>query len=147
MFKIFDESHAPRGVYSRKGTSFRFPMKFYETRWIEDVEVSERALKIWDLIGCHSHILGMSMEVQTTKEQQKLWYFGNSSPEFVDASKIQFFCMYCWYYGTVHSVYKVTSSCYHSCIMNAWVNFQKEQIGWSKDIDWNNERRMTQQSR
>ena len=72
MFKIFDESHAPRGVYSRKGTSFRFPMKFYETRWIEDMEVSERALKIWDLIGCHSHILGMSMEVQTTKEQQKL---------------------------------------------------------------------------
>ena len=41
--KIFDESAAHQNVYLREGTSVRFPIKFCETRWIEDGEVAERA--------------------------------------------------------------------------------------------------------
>ena len=47
--KIFDESAAHQNVYLREGTSVRFPIKFCETRWIEDGEVAERALEIWNL--------------------------------------------------------------------------------------------------
>ena len=47
MFKIFDESPARRDVYMREGSSAKFPIKFCETRWIEDEPVADRALEVW----------------------------------------------------------------------------------------------------
>ena len=39
------------GMYFlREGTSVRFPIKFCETRWIEDREVAEWALQNWDSV-------------------------------------------------------------------------------------------------
>ena len=47
MYKIFNESPARRDVYLKEGSSSKFPMKFCETRWIEDKEIAERALEVW----------------------------------------------------------------------------------------------------
>ena len=46
MYTIFDESTTRRDVYLKEGSSGKFPMKFCETRWIEDKEI-EHALKVW----------------------------------------------------------------------------------------------------
>ena len=48
MRKVFNESPARRGVYLKEGSSSKYPIKFCETRWIEDKEVAERALKVWE---------------------------------------------------------------------------------------------------
>lgn len=47
MFKIFDESPARSDVYLKEGSSEKFPIKFCETRWIEDEKVADRALEVW----------------------------------------------------------------------------------------------------
>ena len=47
MHKILNESPARRDFYLKKGSSSKFPIKFYETQWIEDKEVAERALEVW----------------------------------------------------------------------------------------------------
>ena len=39
MFKFFIELPARRDVYLKEGSSSKFPIKFCETRWIEDKEV------------------------------------------------------------------------------------------------------------
>ena len=50
MYKIFNESPAQRDVYLKEGSSSKFPIKFCETRWIEDKEVAERALEVWESV-------------------------------------------------------------------------------------------------
>ena len=45
MYKIFNELSAQRDIYLNKESSSKFPIKFCETRWIEDKEVAERALE------------------------------------------------------------------------------------------------------
>ena len=50
MYHIFNESPARRDIYLKEGSSSNFPMKFCEPRWIEDKEVAERALEIWESV-------------------------------------------------------------------------------------------------
>ena len=50
MYKIFNESPARLDVYLKEGSSSKFPIKFCETRWIEDKEVAERALEVWESV-------------------------------------------------------------------------------------------------
>ena len=38
-YKVFNESLARCDVYLKEGSSSKFPIKFCETRWIEDKEV------------------------------------------------------------------------------------------------------------
>ena len=40
MYKIFNELSARRDIYLNKESSSKFPIKFCETRWIEDKEVA-----------------------------------------------------------------------------------------------------------
>ena len=47
MHRIFNESPARRDVYSKKGSSSKFPIEFCETQWLKDKEVAERALEVW----------------------------------------------------------------------------------------------------
>ena len=51
MCKVFDESPARRDFYLKEGSSNKFPIKFCETRWIEDKEVAERALEVWESVA------------------------------------------------------------------------------------------------
>ena len=46
MYKIFNESSARCDVYLKEGSSSKFPIKFSETRWIEDEDVVELALEV-----------------------------------------------------------------------------------------------------
>ena len=48
MLKIFDKSPACQDVYLIEGTWVLFPIKFCETRWIEEGEVAEWTLETWD---------------------------------------------------------------------------------------------------
>ena len=53
LYKIFNKSPARRDIYLKEGNSSKFPMKFCETRWIEDKEVAEHAsvvatVKYWE---------------------------------------------------------------------------------------------------
>ena len=50
MRKVFNESPARRDIYLKEGSSSKYPIKFCETRWIEDKEVAERALKVWESV-------------------------------------------------------------------------------------------------
>ena len=50
MYKIFNESPARRDVYLNEGSSSKFPIKFCETRSIEDKEVAEGALEVWESV-------------------------------------------------------------------------------------------------
>ena len=50
MHQIFNESPARRDVYLKERSSSKFPIKFCETRWIEDKEVAERALEVWESV-------------------------------------------------------------------------------------------------
>ena len=50
MLNIFNESPARCDVYLKEQSSSKFPIKFCETRWIEDKEVAERALKVWESV-------------------------------------------------------------------------------------------------
>ena len=50
MYKIFNELPARRDIYLKEGSSSNFPMKFCEPRWIEDKEVAERALEVWESV-------------------------------------------------------------------------------------------------
>ena len=50
MYAIFNESPARLDVYLKEGSSSKFPIKFCETRWIEDKEVAERALEAWESV-------------------------------------------------------------------------------------------------
>ena len=50
MYKIFNESPARRDVYLKEGSSSKFPIKFCEIGWIEDQEVAERALEVWESV-------------------------------------------------------------------------------------------------
>ena len=47
---MFNESPARWDVFLKEGTSGKFPLKFCETRWIEDQDVAEQASEIWSLI-------------------------------------------------------------------------------------------------
>ena len=62
MHKILDESPARRDVYLRVGDSEKFPLKFCDTRWIEDLRVAERALEIWtSILSLIKHFEGLSV--------------------------------------------------------------------------------------
>ena len=50
MHNIFNESPARHDVYLKEQSSSKFQIKFCETRWIEDKEVAERALKVWESV-------------------------------------------------------------------------------------------------
>ena len=67
MFKIFDKSPARRDVYLKEGSSSEFPMKFCQTRWIEDGVVAERALEVWDSV-VNNQILGRSVCIEKTQK-------------------------------------------------------------------------------
>ena len=47
---IFNESRTRRDVYLREGSSNKFPIKFCETRLIEDKEVAGHALEAWESV-------------------------------------------------------------------------------------------------
>ena len=60
MFKILDESPARRDVYLREGSSGKFPIKFCDTRWIEDEPVANRALEVWpSIVATVKHYEGL----------------------------------------------------------------------------------------
>ena len=50
IHKIFNESRARHDVYLNEGSSNKFPIKFYETRLVENKEVLEHALEIWESV-------------------------------------------------------------------------------------------------
>ena len=50
MHKIFNESPAWRDVYLKEGSSGKFPIRFCETWWIEEKEVPELALEVWESV-------------------------------------------------------------------------------------------------
>ena len=51
IHKIFNESPARHDVYLKEGSSSKFSIKFCETQWIEDKEVAEHALEVWELVA------------------------------------------------------------------------------------------------
>ena len=61
MFKILDESSARHDVYLREGTSGKLPLKFSDTRWIEDEPVADRALEVWpSMVATVKHWEGLT---------------------------------------------------------------------------------------
>ena len=75
LFKILDESPARRDVYLRIGDSERFPLRFCDTRWIDDVPVSNRALEIWpSIVAFINHFEGLckSKRPQNNKSYDRL---------------------------------------------------------------------------
>ena len=46
MYKTFNESPVRRDVYLKEVSSSKFPIKFCETRWIEDKVVAKRASEV-----------------------------------------------------------------------------------------------------
>ena len=50
VHKIFNESPALRDVYLKEGSLSKFPIKFCKTRWIEDKEVPELTLEVWESV-------------------------------------------------------------------------------------------------
>ena len=48
LYKLFNDTPARRSDYVGVTGSFLFPKSFCATRWIENSEVAERAMEIWD---------------------------------------------------------------------------------------------------
>ena len=47
MFWLFNDSPARRSVYLTEGISDDFPLRFCETRWVDDRPVSDRGIEVW----------------------------------------------------------------------------------------------------
>ena len=54
LYELFHDSPARRADYLKICGSDKYPKMFCQTRWIEDAEVAERAIEIWDNI-CAMH--------------------------------------------------------------------------------------------
>ena len=50
MQRLFHDSPARGDTYVTINRSDRFPLMFYQTRWVQDVPVATRALEIWSCI-------------------------------------------------------------------------------------------------
>ena len=48
MYKFFYDAPARRGNYIRESNSNIFPKRFFSVRWVENDEVAERAIEVWE---------------------------------------------------------------------------------------------------
>ena len=101
MHKILDESPARRDVYLRVGDSEKFPLKFCDTRWIEDLRVAERALEIWtSILSLIKHFEGLSVSKrpQNNKSYDRLVQNRN---DLLVPTKLHFFLLLLGYLSLI----------------------------------------------
>ena len=93
MYNIFNESPVRRDIYLKEGSSSNFPMKFCEPRWIEDKEVAERALEIWESVVATVRYWGGLSKSKKPRNNKSFDYFSHSSSRFPYDSKTTFFLL------------------------------------------------------
>ena len=95
MHNIFNESPARHDVYLKEQSSSKFQIKFCETRWIEDKEVAERALKVWKSVVAtvrYWENLCKSKKPKNNNSFDTLVYYYQ---DLLMTAKLHFFCFYC----------------------------------------------------
>ena len=99
MYKIFNELPARRDIYLKEGSSSKFPIKFCETRWIEDKEVAERVLEVRKSVVATIRCWGCLCKSKKPKNNS----FDTLVIHYQDllmTAKLHF-CFYCYYFKTV----------------------------------------------
>ena len=55
LWQVFHDSPARREDFSELTKMARFPLKFCATRWVEDLQVAERAIEVWPAVTAYIH--------------------------------------------------------------------------------------------
>ncbi|KAK1906949.1 hypothetical protein KUDE01_009345 [Dissostichus eleginoides] len=55
LWQVFHDSPARREDFSELTKTARFPLKFCATRWVEDLQVAERAIEVWPAVMAYIH--------------------------------------------------------------------------------------------
>lgn len=55
LWQVFHDSPARREDFSELTKTARFPLKFCPARWVEDLQVAERAIEVWPAVTAYIH--------------------------------------------------------------------------------------------
>ena len=100
MFKFFKELPARRDVYLKEGSSSKFPIKFCEIGWIEDQEVAERALEVWESVVATVRYWESLCKSKKPKNNNSFDTLVIHYQDLLMTAKLHF-CFYCYYFKTV----------------------------------------------
>ena len=95
MYNIFNESPAQRDVYLKEGSSSKFPIKFCEIGRIEDQEVAERALEVWESVVATVRYWESLCKSKKPKNNNSFDILVIHYQDLLMTAKLHFFCFYC----------------------------------------------------
>ena len=95
VYNIFNESPAQRDVYLKEGSSSKFPIKFCEIGWIEDKEVAEHVLEVWESVVATVRYWESLCKSKKPKNNNGFNILVIHYQDLLMTAKLHFFCFYC----------------------------------------------------